>query len=113
MNLRHLGCLALLLCAGCAPQHTVTVHTNTVVLALHVHDVDQVAFASSLDEFAVHQARKDPHGQWIIAGLPNKEFQYFYLVDGKVMLPDCRFKVNDDFGALNCRYFPTMMSMKR
>jgi len=114
MIVRFLGLFALGLCGGCAPQHAVTESTNSVAFSLHLHDVDQVAFASSLDQFAVHQAQKTSHGHWIIAGLPKREFQYFYLVDGKVMLPDCRYKVNDDFGAVNCRYFPkNVVSFKR
>jgi hypothetical protein len=106
MILRHLACLGLLLIGGCAPQHTVVVQRNSVVLALHLPGVDEVGFASSLDQFTVHQARKGQHGQWVIAGLPNREFQYFYLVDGKVLLPECRFTIRDDFGTLNCRYLP-------
>ncbi|MGD9948310.1 MAG: hypothetical protein AB7U29_07500 [Desulfobulbus sp.] len=106
MIIRLIGALSLLLVAGCAPRHTVVVKNNTVVLELHLHEVDEVGFASSLDQFSVHQARPGQHGQWIIAGLPNREFQYFYLVDGKVLLPDCRFTVMDDFGASNCRYLP-------
>ncbi|MDD2463607.1 MAG: hypothetical protein PHI97_06385 [Desulfobulbus sp.] len=106
MRIRRFGWMALLLITGCAPQHTVIVQSNTVVLTLHLHEVDAVGFSSSLDQFAVHKAREEQRGQWVIAGLPNRDFQYFYLVDGKVLLPECRFKVKDDFGAVNCRYLP-------
>lgn len=106
MIIRLLGCMILLVSAGCTPQHTVVLQRNTVVISLHDHEAEQVSFASSLDQFTVHRAWKAEHGQWVVAGLPNREFQYFFLVDGKVLVPECRFKVNDDFGTVNCRYFP-------
>lgn len=106
MIIRLLGCMIILVIAGCTPQHTLVLERNTVVIGLHDHEADQVSFASSLDQFAVHRARKAEHGQWVVAGLPNREFQYFFLVDGRVLIPECRFKVKDDFGAVNCRYFP-------
>jgi hypothetical protein len=34
------------------------------------------------------------------------EFKYFYLVDGKAYLPDCRLRENDDFGSNNCVFSP-------
>ncbi len=106
MSIRLLGYIILLFMVACTPQHTVVLQSNSVVVGLHMHEADEIAFASSLDRFTVHQAHKERHGQWIVAGLPNKEFQYFFLVDGKVYVPECRFKVKDDFGAVNCRYLP-------
>lgn len=105
--IRILGCLAMIGLTGCAAPHTVEVQpSNTVRLAFRVPGETEVGFASSLDQFTVHQAREVRPGQWIVAGLPNREFQYFYLVNGKVVVPECRMKVKDDFGAMNCRYLP-------
>jgi len=97
----------LALCTvGCTPQHRVVIQKNTVNITLHLHEVDEVAFASSLDQFQMHQAHQGKHGQWYVSGLPNQEFEYFFLVDGNVMVPECRYTVQDDFGAMNCRYLP-------
>jgi hypothetical protein len=32
----------------------------------------------------------------------DRDFSYFYLVDGKVLQPDCRMHEQDDFGGTNC-----------
>ncbi|ADW17365.1 glycoside hydrolase family 13 domain protein [Desulfobulbus propionicus DSM 2032] len=94
------------LLGGCAPQHTAVVHDDTVTLTLRAPKAATVRFASSIDRFAVHHAARNREGTWLVSGLPNIEFQYFYLVDGQVMVPDCRFKVSDDFGSVNCRNLP-------
>jgi len=91
---------------GCVPQHSVTIHAETVTLALQAPKATSVQFASSADQYALHTATSNGDGIWFINGLANREFQYFYLVDGKLFIPDCRFRQNDDFGTTNCRYLP-------
>ncbi len=98
----------LLACSvwGCARQHYVVIHADTLTLYFQAPQATSVRFASSVDQFVLHEAVKKSDGSWLIGGLANKEFQYFYLVDGKVVLPECRFRQNDDFGTANCRYLP-------
>lgn len=91
---------------GCAPRHQITVHGDTVILVLHAPQAQQVQFACSEDRYNVREALRKPEGTWLVTGLPNREFQYFYLVDGKMFIPDCRFQQLDDFGTSNCRYLP-------
>lgn len=91
---------------GCVPQHSVTIHAETVTLALQAPQATSVHFASSADQYALHKATSNGDGIWFINGLANREFQYFYLVDGKLFIPDCRFRQNDDFGTTNCRHLP-------
>lgn len=102
--------LAIILLAGlfqgCAPQHYVTIQANTVNLYLQAPQAENVQFASSADQYTLRKATKNQDGAWLINGLVNQEFQYFYLVDGQLFIPDCRFKQNDDFGTTNCRYLP-------
>lgn len=102
--------LAIILLAclfqGCAPQHYVTIQANTVNLYLQAPQATNVQFASSADQYTLRKASKNQDGAWLINGLANQEFQYFYLVDGQLFIPDCRFKQNDDFGTTNCRYLP-------
>lgn len=98
----------LLACSawGCTRQHYVIIEAETLTLYLQAPQAATVRFASSVDQFALHAAVRKGDGSWVISGLANKEFQYFYLVDGKVVLPECRFQQNDDFGTANCRYLP-------
>lgn len=91
---------------GCSTSHYVTIHADTVTLCLQVPEASRVQFAASTDTFALHEAVRDNDGCWLIKGLKNSEFRYFYLVDGKVFVPDCRFTEADDFGSVNCRYLP-------
>ena len=97
--------LAVLL-GGCAPRHHATLQDGTLTLHLRAPEAATVQFASSLDDYALHQATRQADGSWTVAGLPNREFQYFYLVDGTPRTPDCRFRQHDDFGTSNCRYLP-------
>jgi hypothetical protein len=45
---------------------------------------------------------------WEVSVPAEKEFAYFYVVDGVITLPDCSFTENDDFGAKNCLYTADM-----
>lgn len=101
-----LACFFLVGTAACAPRHTAVLQKNLVVLTLRAPEAVRVQFASSLDRFTVHRVIRNTQGHWVVTGLPNREFRYFYLVDGKVLLPECRYRVSDDFGSENCRYLP-------
>ncbi len=98
--------------AGCQPRHHVTFQAETVTLHLWLPEAASVQFASSIDSYTLHQAKRDRDGSWSVGSLPNQEFQYFYLVDGKPFIPDCRFRQSDDFGAMNCRHLPAMAQVE-
>jgi hypothetical protein len=63
-------------------------------------------FASSSDAYAAHAATRVGETTWEITVPGRTEFNYFYIVDGIVYLPECRFHENDDFGSKNCIYKP-------
>jgi hypothetical protein len=69
-------------------------------------DAIAVAFASSLDGYQLHRAEKHDSSTWKVTVPAYREFTYFYIVDGALFLPSCRFKEKDDFGATNCIYIP-------
>ena len=94
------------LLAGCAPHHYTIIQAETVTLYLQVPEASRVQFASSLDRYTLRDTTKNQEGLWTISGLINREFQYFYLVDGSVFIPECHFRQQDDFGTKNCRYLP-------
>jgi len=96
------------LLSGCAslPQHEARIEAGTVTLVLRAPHAANVQLISSGNQFAPLPARREQDGAWVVGGLANADFQYFYLVDGLVELPDCRIKVSDDFGSVNCRHLP-------
>ena len=105
--------LALLFMAGCAQQHTVELEQDALTLTLRAPDAREVQLLSSYDHFTPHPAQRDRGGNWRSKGLPNIDFNYFYRVDGKALIPDCRFTANDDFGTTNCRHIPRIQQASR
>jgi hypothetical protein len=103
---RFLKVAMLLLLAGCAPGHFIVRQPSGVTLYLNRPDATEVLFASSADGFLVHPTKKNHSGVWMIDNLADREFQYFYIVDGRVVVPDCQLRERDDFGADNCIYQP-------
>ena len=51
-----------------------------------------VYFANSSDGFKLHMAAKIDHTTWEVIIPGYGEFSYFYIIDNKTFLPDCRFK---------------------
>ena len=98
--------IVLFVCAGCADQHYTIESAESVSLFLRLPDVAHVQFVSSVDNYQRHDTYKNGQGIWEISMPLTKESKYFYVVDGSVYVPDCRFKENDDFGSKNCLYLP-------
>ena len=105
--MKRLGFLIAFLAvfSGCA-THYHQQHADSVTLYLREPNAKQVRFASSLDEFKLHQAKKVGNQIWEVSVPVVAEFRYFYIVDGSVYLPDCRFREKDDFGSENCFFQP-------
>ena len=95
----------LLLASGCA-SHYYRLKADSVTLYLRAPGARVVTLATSLDEFALHRAQKIDADTWEVSMPATREFSYFYTVDGKVYLPDCKLKETDDFGADNCIFVP-------
>lgn len=103
---RFLKGIFLLVLAGCAPHHFVARQGNGVAIYLDAPRAITVVFASSLDSFQLHPTQKNAAGLWLTTILNDREFRYFYVVDGRVYVPDCKYREQDDFGATNCIYQP-------
>lgn len=104
--IRYLSSAVLIVVAGCAPHHFNTRQSGGVTMYLDAPNASQVIFVSSADSFREHPTEKKARGFWMLEGLPDRPFRYFYIVDGKVYTPDCRYREKDDFGAVNCIYQP-------
>ena len=90
--------------SGCASSHYVETRPDTVVFFLQMPEAGRVQFASSADRYALHDTIRDSSGTWRISVPAGTALKYFYLVDGSVYVPECRFKETDDFGSENCLY---------
>lgn len=107
MNLRifQLAVVAFYL-SGCAATHYHEQRSNRVTFYLKAPEARGVAFASSLDAYSPRLANKIGGSRWAVTVAANSEFRYFYIVDGAVYLPECKFYEKDDFGSRNCIYVP-------
>jgi hypothetical protein len=101
-----LGAIFLLL-AGCT-AHYYKICDDRVIFFLKMPNARIVYFASSLDQFELHPAKKISSGMWEITLPASREFRYFYKVDGFVYLPNCKLSEKDDFGTENCIFVPYM-----
>jgi hypothetical protein len=96
--------LALTACSS----HTLRTEGTRTYLFLKIKNARSVMFASSLDRFQRRPAEKISRNTWRVTIPRDIPQSYFYFVDDKVFLPDCRLKETDDFGSQNCIYFPGM-----
>lgn len=94
----------LLLASGCA-SHYIRKNDGHTDFYLHCSKAREVALATSLDGFTPRPAHRAGAGAWVVSIKENRDFSYFYLVDGKVLRPECRLIEPDDFGGANCIYF--------
>ena len=92
---------------GCT-THYVEPLSDKVILYLKQPAAEQVFLACSLDGFTHRPAHRTRNGLWAAAVEPNREFRYFYIVDGKVVVPPCQFREMDDWGGENCIYVPRL-----
>jgi hypothetical protein len=89
-------------------DHLVVRDGKYVRMILLSSEASHVQFASSLDGFVAHDVVTKDRKTWEVR-LPSREsFKYFYLINGKLWIPDCACREFDDFGSENCVYEPGM-----
>ena len=91
---------------GCAATHYYERRSDRVTFYLKAPGAKGVVFASSLDAYSPHLASKMDGSRWVVSVAAGTEFRYFYIVDGAVYVPECKFYEQDDFGSRNCVYVP-------
>ena len=101
----YLTVVALCL-AGCAAAHYHERQSDRVTFYLKAPSAEGVVFASSLDAYSPHLTSKVDGSGWVVSTASGSEFRYFYIVDGNVYVPECKFYEKDDFGSRNCVYVP-------
>ena len=102
----HLTVAALFFGGCAAPTHHHERKSDRVTFYLKAPGARGVVFASSLDAFSPHLASRVDGSRWVVSVAGGSEFRYFYIVDGAVYVPECRFYEKDDFGSRNCVYMP-------
>jgi hypothetical protein len=98
---------ACLLFAGCA-THYYKIDADSVNLYLRLPEAKDVYFSTSLDDFALYPTEQVKSGIWAVTVPANREFTYFYKVDGNIYLPECKLREKDDFGDENCVFMPDL-----
>jgi hypothetical protein len=93
-----------LVAAGCVQKHSYLQEGEFLTLLYRDSKAKEILFASSLDGYSYHAATKTNNDTWKISLPLEKEFNYFYIVDGVVTIPDCRHMEYDDFGSKNCLF---------
>ena len=101
----HLTVVTLCL-AGCVATHYHERQSDRVTFYLKAPGAKGVVFVSSLDAYSPHLASKVDGSRWVVSAAAGSEFRYFYIVDGAVYVPECKFYEKDDFGSRNCVYVP-------
>ena len=96
--------LLALLVSSCSGKHYSKLNGNEVAFFYKDSGAQEVFFASSRDNYKLLPARETKKHLWEVSMPAEKEFAYFYVVDGVITLPDCSFTENDDFGSQNCLY---------
>jgi len=92
--------MTILIC-GCA---TIKVSTKGETMNMSFKsDAKEVLFYSSANGFAPIKAKKDDKWQ-IVTIKKTAKMKYFLKADGKIYLPDCKMKEQDDFGGDLCIY---------
>ena len=94
--------LAAFFVTGGCTTHYHAINNGHIEMYLAAPRAQSVFLVISSDPFKKVQARQDNSGMWKVTLNRLNEFKYFYLVDGKVYLPDCPLRENDDFGSNNC-----------
>jgi hypothetical protein len=96
---------AVLVMVGCtAHYHVVT--DGRVEMYLEAPQAQSVVLVIAGDPFQKVRAQRDASGAWKATLNQAGEFKYFYVIDNKAYLPDCRLKEHDDFGSDNCVFSP-------
>ena len=98
--------LAAVFVAGGCTAHYHIINNGHVEMLLTAPQAQSVVLVISGDTFQQVQALRDDSGMWKVTLSRLNEFKYFYLVDGKAYLPDCRLRENDDFESNNCVFSP-------
>ena len=94
--------------AGCAAPPSYKIDGARLHMYLMKPEAREVYFASSIDAFVLHPTRLNDSDTWEAVIPLGHGFRYFFIADGRITLPPCRYKERDDFGSQNCIFVPDL-----
>jgi 1,4-alpha-glucan branching enzyme len=92
--------------SGCPYRAVSTGSNDGIRLTIHAPDAHHVTLLSSLNRYESVSMKPNQSGSWEIQLVSDHEFTYFFEVDGKTMLNDCRFTEIDEWGNRICVFIP-------
>ncbi|MRR14577.1 hypothetical protein EG833_03950 [archaeon] len=99
--------VVLVVLSGCA-RHYYRVSEGGLDIFLKAPEAETVFFSSSLDGYVSLPADRADRTTWVVRMPQDREFRYFYIIDGAVTVPECACREYDEFGSENCIYIPGM-----
>ncbi|NNG00087.1 MAG: hypothetical protein HKM93_11955 [Desulfobacteraceae bacterium] len=91
---------ACLVAAGCSSLPVPD--NNLAVFSIRAPGATEVDFFCSCDGFEPRPAARGSDLAWSVSVSADRDFSYFFVVDGRVSLPDCSARETDDLGATSC-----------
>jgi len=79
---------------------------ETINIFIEKPESSEIYFFSSLDGFKPRKVERYAGGRWMAVAPADREFSYFFIVDGHHYIPSCRLKESDGYGNQNCIYSP-------
>ena len=104
--IKRVVCLVGLLALSACASHSLKLRDDSLHLYLKADAAERVEFAASTEGYAPRPATRLKRGRWEVVMPGDASFSYYYLIDGQVYAPDCRYREQDDFGGDNCIYQP-------
>lgn len=92
----------VLFLSGCSSWPTAP--DRHIRLSIQAPYADSVTFACSRYDFEPMPAMRESDSKWSVEVPGDREFTYFFIVDGTVTLPDCQAREMDDFGDISCLF---------
>lgn len=99
-----------ILITGCARHYYYRITDSELHIHINQPGAEKVFILCSFDGYKPREAINNGSGRWESILPANAEFKYFYIVDEKVFIPECKMKETDDFGDENCVYIPLLGS---
>ena len=107
MKFIHLALASIFVALGGCSTHFYTLEEHNVTIFLKHPKAQTVLFACSLDGFEGRELNLH-NGFWEVTLPSYNSFRYFYMVDGKIFIPQCPLQENNDFGSKNCIFEPKL-----
>ena len=108
------GCLMIFL-FGCSLSTAINSRPtpeNHIRLTVNAPGARSVDWLSSTNRYKPIPMQPVPSGSWEITVPANQDFEYFFQVDGKILVTNCRWILPDDWGGTQCLHIAQSNEVK-